>query len=161
MIYKKSEIDKSLVTCPYEEQEDYIYIEDEYTNNVLRLAGYSDISRRDFIDLCFDKILVDKLLPYALKSPEYGYLYARNTLKGRFELGEQAIATEPVFSYYYARDILKGRFEIAEPVIATYPKHSYWYARDVLGGRFELGEPVIATNKNYKKQYEERFGVKL
>ena len=39
MIYKKDNIDMSLVTSDYEEERAYIYISDEYTNNILKLSG--------------------------------------------------------------------------------------------------------------------------
>ena len=36
------------VQCPYEEEKGYIYIADDYTNNILKLSGYSDIDQGDF-----------------------------------------------------------------------------------------------------------------
>ena len=43
MIYKQDNIDMSLVQCPYEEEKGYIYIADDYTNNILKLSGYDEI----------------------------------------------------------------------------------------------------------------------
>ena len=78
----------SLVQCPYEEEEEdgYIYIADEYTNNILKLSGYSDINIHDYHYLCGCNILADFLYEYALKSAEYTYIYH-------------------LFSYYYPRII--------------------------------------------------------
>ena len=187
MIYKKDDIDMSLVTCPYEEQSGYIAIEDEYTNNVLKLSGYIEIKSYDFFNICDKRIFVDKLEPYALKSPINGVYYAQYILKGRFELGEAIISTnaecayfyasyvldrrfelgEPViatnaeYSYMYAADLMPNRFELGEPVIATNAHYSYRYACDVLKGRFDLGEPTITTNTNYKKLYERHFSIAI
>jgi hypothetical protein len=43
----------------------------------------------------------------------------------------------------YARNVIKGRFELGEPVIAKDAQRSFMYARNVIKGRFELGEPKI------------------
>lgn len=69
--------------------------------------------------------------------------YAENVLKGRFELGESAIASDDYWSLRYAFYVLKGRFELGEPVIANNRRRAFEYAKDVLKGRFELGEPAI------------------
>ena len=53
MIYKQDNIDMSLVQCPYEEEKGYIYIADDYTNNILKLSGYDEISDDDFKFMCF------------------------------------------------------------------------------------------------------------
>ena len=46
----------------------YIYIADDYTNNILKLSGYDEISDDDFKFMCFYKALVEYLSEYALKS---------------------------------------------------------------------------------------------
>lgn len=90
MIYNKNKIDMSLVNCPFEEQGRYIYIEDEYTNILLKLSGYTEINIYDFQFLCMRGIFINKLEPYSLKSREYRYWYehALYVGKGRiFRLG--------------------------------------------------------------------------
>jgi hypothetical protein len=99
------------------------------------------------------------------KSAEYSYLYARNILEGRFELGrfelgEPAIAKSAEYSYLYAADVLNGKFPLGEPAIAKSAKYSYYYAEDVLHGKFPLGEPEIAKKANLWKEYCEIFGIK-
>jgi hypothetical protein len=74
--------------------------------------------------------------------------YAETVLKGRFELGESAIASDDYWSLRYAFYVLKGRFELGEPVIANNGRRAFEYANDVLKGRFELGEPVILHSHN-------------
>ena len=175
----------SLVQCPYEEEKGYIYIADDYTNNILKLSGYSDISDEDFKFACFYKALVEYLPEYALKSAsnaynyaqyilgsafplgepiiatnaECSYSYAVEVIKSRFELGENAISSNGLYSCQYAEYVLKGRFELGEPIIATNSKLSYWYARDVLKGRFELGESAIAADPLYNKGYKLLIGI--
>ena len=153
MIYKKENIDMSLVQCSYDEDRGYIYISDEYANNVLKLSGYDEIGEDDFKSLCHYKKLVKYLPEYTLKSPSNAYHYALWVLKGRFELGEKLIATDPHYSYYYAGDVVKDRFVLGEPVIATNALYSYRYALAVIKGRFELGEPVVATDAYYSYMY--------
>ena len=145
----------SLVQCPYEEEEEdgYIYIADEYTNNILKLSGYSDINIHDYHYLCGCNILADFLYEYALKSAEYAYIYAHDVIDGKFINGENIISKSPKYSYMYARHILDGRFELGDPVIATNAHYSYWYANYVLNGRFELGEPAIAADPEYSYKY--------
>ncbi len=52
---------------------------------------------------------------------EASMLYARNTLKGRFELGEAIIATNAVWSYFYAHDVLKDKFPKGEAIMRNTP----------------------------------------
>ena len=59
MIYNKDDIDISLVQCPHEEEHGFIYISDEYTNNILKLSDYSDINVKDYHYLCRRNILAD------------------------------------------------------------------------------------------------------
>ena len=56
MIYKKDDIDMSLVSCDFEENSGYIYVTDSFTNDLLKLSGYSDISETDFYQLCSSAI---------------------------------------------------------------------------------------------------------
>ena len=84
MIYKKYNIDMSLVQCPYEGVHGYIYIADDYTNNILKLAGYSDINEYDFYVLCNGRIFETATYEYALKSAINAYNYAAYILEGVF-----------------------------------------------------------------------------
>ena len=88
---------------------------------------------------------------------ECSYHYAKDVLKGRFELGEPIIAQCAHHAYHYARNVLKGRFELGEPVIAK-GAWSYHYALNVLDGRFELGEPAILKSV-YAKEYKRKFNI--
>ena len=45
-------------------------------------------------------------------------LYAVHTLKERFEEAEDIIATDSGASYNYAKDVIKGRWEMGEEAIA-------------------------------------------
>lgn len=98
--------------------------------------------------------------PAIAKRAEYAYYYARDVLKSRFKLGEEAIAKSAYYSIMYAGKVLKGRFELGEPAISTSPAKSIAYAR-LIGGKFPLGEPAIATNPGYSCVYailnNERF----
>ena len=161
MIYIKDNIDMSLVQCPYEEEQGYIYISDEYTNSVLKLSGYNDIDEYDFQTMCRYKFLESRLYEYAHTSTPNAYYYSRNVLCGRFELGEPVIAKYPYYSICYARDVLKCRFELAEPIIATHSYFSYWYADEVVKGRFELGENAISSDTNIKNKYKQLTGIEL
>lgn len=63
------------------------------------------------------------------ESPIRSYRYGKEVLKGRFELGEGAIATDAQVSYLYARDVLKGRFLLGETPISKSPHYSFMYSR--------------------------------
>jgi hypothetical protein len=93
MIYKKENIDMSLVQCPYEEEQGYIHISDDYTNNVLKLSGYGDINGSEYSEVCNYNVLRDYVISYVSKGPIYSYLYARYVIKGRFAFGEPLIAS--------------------------------------------------------------------
>ena len=97
MIYKKDTIDMSLVQCQYEEEHEYIYIADEYTNNILKLSGYNDIDEDDYVSICASGKFTSLPYYYSTKSYRNAYHYARRVLNGRFELGEKLIATDKVY----------------------------------------------------------------
>ena len=73
--------------------------------------------------LAFEKYAQDAYLAYC---------YARDLIKGRFELAEPTIAQDANLAYYYARDVIKGRFELAEPTIAQDASYAYYYVRDLI-----------------------------
>lgn len=101
MIYIKDNIDMSLVQCPYTEDYEYIYIGDDYTNNILKLSGYSDIDQDDFYTICTNYLLLDYLSEYQIKSPKHAFYYSYYIVRGRFELGEPIIATRPDYTHSY------------------------------------------------------------
>ncbi len=96
-------------------------------------------------------------LKLALESPEKAYLYAKNVIKGRFELGEEAISKNAYSSFYYALDVLKplgiDRFELGEEAISKDAEYSYFYALYVLKSRFEQGEEAISKDAHYSYRY--------
>jgi hypothetical protein len=73
---------------------------------------------------------------------------------------EYIFAQDPKLSYLYAKDILKARFELGEYSIAKDPYYSLYYAAHILKNRFPQGEPVIKNSK-FKKIYELAFNCKL
>ena len=153
MIYKKEDIDMSLVQCPYEEERGYICIEDEYTNNILKLSGYSDIGEHDFYVLCNGRIFEKATYEYALKSASNAYNYAHDRIGSVFPLGEEIIAADTYYSFIYAKYVIQGRFELGENAIATSALFSYRYAVEVIKERFELGEQAISTDASYSFAY--------
>jgi hypothetical protein len=69
---------------------------------------------------------------YSFTYPQWGCLYARNVIKGRWEQAEPIIATDPYWAYSYALNVLKGRFEFGEPIIAKNRTCALQYVRHVL-----------------------------
>ena len=66
---------------------------------------------------------------------------------------EAIIATNSCYSYLYAKDVIKGRWELGEAIIATDAYWSYYYARDVIKGRFPLGESLSLIAKIGRWKY--------
>ena len=87
-------------------------------------------------------------------NPKYAYEYARDILKGPFELGEAIIATDSKQSYDYANRVLHGPFPLGEKAISTSPYYSFQYAM-LLKRRFHLGERTISKSDLYKEKYEQ------
>jgi hypothetical protein len=73
---------------------------------------------------------------------------------------EPIIATSVHCSYCYARDTIKGRFELAENKISKHPYFAFAYATLCLKSRFKLGELVIKDTE-YQEVYEHHFNCKL
>ena len=46
------------------------------------------------------------------------YLYSKDILTSRFEIGEEAISMNGLYSYLYANEVLKSRFILGEEVIS-------------------------------------------
>ena len=73
---------------------------------------------------------------------------------------EAYISKSSIESYFYARDILKGRFELGEPAISLDAQWVFMYANRVLHDRLILGEKVIKDSA-YRTHYETKFNIKL
>ena len=102
MMYCIDNIDMSIVQCSYEQEQYYIYIKDEYTNNILQLAGYKDISEDDYEYILVKDIFRNYHREYALKSAKNAFIYSRDVIRGRFVEAEKIIATDSIYSYKYA-----------------------------------------------------------
>jgi hypothetical protein len=89
------------------------------------------------------------------KNGYYSLLYARNIIKGRFELGEKNISRCAEHSYLYAYHALRGRFQKGERIISKSAHWSFYYALNVIKGRFELGEKPISRDEEYSQMYAE------
>jgi len=96
-----------------------------------------------------------KLEPIIIKNVFYSYLYAKDVIKGKWELGEPTISKDARYSFLYALDVIKGRWEKGEPVISKDACYSYCYARDVIKGRLPdfMHNQMILENNRYTKDY--------
>jgi len=63
----------------------------------------------------------------------------------RMKKFSQAFTHDPAAALAYAQYIEKGRFEEGEDMIATNAEHAYDYAINTIGGRFEKGEEAMKT----------------
>lgn len=106
-------------------------------------------------DNCFDKRhpTYEQCLKTISEDAECSLKTAQDIIKGKFELGENAISKNPSCSYWYAKDVIKQRFELGEPSIARNDQYSFDYARNVIRGRFEMGEKSIAQNEHLAFRY--------
>lgn len=88
-----------------------------------------------------------------LTTPENAYNFANRIVEGRWERGEDVIATSPKYTYLYAKDCLKNeRFPKGEPAIAKHAGASVLYAANIIGGAFPMAEDSII--KNHRTSYE-------
>lgn len=99
----------------------------------------------EFEEVALKPLAIKGLELIMAEDAEYSYYYAEDVLKGRFELGEPAIAQDYFFSMTYARDVICGDFPLGEKAISQDFASSYHYA-NALGKRFELGEKKIAES---------------
>lgn len=93
-----------------------------------------------------DIIVTDKYAAF-----EYASTCSKRVIKA-----EPAIAKSPTLSLSYAANVIKGRFEAGEAAIATDSYSSLKYAI-LLGTRFELGEPAISMVQCYWEEYRAQF----
>lgn len=89
------------------------------------------------------------------EEPEYSISYALFRQEP-FELGEKAIAKRARSSYTYATVIKKGRFELGEEAIAVDPYFATRYAI-FLNTPFPLAEPVIKSVESLWREYKQKF----
>ena len=66
--------------------------------------------------------------------PHWSWCYA-NLLGERWEMGEKAIATDASSSVFYAYYVLRGRFELGEEAINKNPKCKENYEKSVLNDK--------------------------
>jgi len=100
---------------------------------------------------------IPKLEPTIIQDAEYSYLYARDIIKGRWELAEPIISKDAFYSYRYATDVIKDRFIIAEPTISKDAQYSYYYAKYVIEGKLPdfMHNQMILENNEYTRKYIE------
>lgn len=68
-------------------------------------------------------------------TPLNAFIYARDTVRGRWLEGESIILTNPHLTCEYARDVIKGRWKDAELIISD--AHAAWYDAEhiILSGK--------------------------
>jgi len=78
-----------------------------------------------------ETFLSQEFVDVIASDPKYAVQYADNVLNySRFPEGENAIATSARYSYMYALTIIQGRWEPGEDIIATneeYKQKYYWF----------------------------------
>jgi hypothetical protein len=126
---------------------------------------HHDAAHEQLLHLFWEKyvdtpIELKKREQYIAESAEHSYMYAKDILKGPFEVGEEAISKSALYSYCYSSIVLKGPFKAGEAAIATSTMFSYLYAVNVLKGQFKAGEAAIATSP-YKDDYEAFVGYEI
>lgn len=104
-----------------------------------------------------------ELEPIIATDAEFSFDYAENILKGRFPLGEKAIANaytdgNTSLTFLYARDVIQGPWPPGEKGIATNAFCSFKYATKVLRNRFPSGEPQILSDNAYSGTYLRYLG---
>jgi len=91
-------------------------------------------------------------------TPQEAYYKAKAyNLGNRMPEIEPTIIKDAEYSYLYARDIIKGKWELGEPIISKYVYWSYLYATDVIEGKLPdfMHNQMILENNEYAKQYIE------
>jgi len=70
---------------------------------------------------------------------------------------EPTISKDAQYSFLYARDIIKGKWELGEPIISKYAYLSYYYALYVIKGKLPdfMHNQMILENNEYTKNYIE------
>ena len=77
------------------------------------------------------------------RDPRWSFMYARDTIKGRWIVGEEAIAKSSYYSFFYAKEIVNGRWPEGERAIMANNTHWHWYIEYVLKRIRSNAEPVM------------------
>ena len=139
---------------------------DKYKSNDKELKKREDAIANEQRKAVFyaHSVLNGKRFPKAeiniAKDPESAYLYSKFIIKGPWEPGEKAIATDIAFSMRYASKIIGGQWEPGEDTISKDPKYSFDYATTVIHDKFPKGEKTI-LNSQYKNKYLNFLETKL
>lgn len=112
------------------------------------------LANTDIIRSRVDSAIMADILKYASRSPVHSLIYVKSGIEVKKNEMINRMATAPKESYLYARQVLRDRFELGEKSIATDAFYSYMYSRYVLHSRFKLGEPVINTDEEYSYKYD-------
>jgi len=95
-------------------------------------------------------------------TPKEAYYKAKKSGKRIPEL-EGILLKDAVYSYLYAKEIIKGIWELAEPVISQDAFVSYCYAKNVIKGKLPdfMHNQMILENDKYAKEYIEFISKNL
>lgn len=85
------------------------------------------------------------------------FVYARDILKDRFELGEDIISKNAWYSCNYSISVLKGRFELGESAICTSGYNSHRYALYAQKNNFHIDIEIITKATHYRDEYRKMF----
>jgi len=96
-----------------------------------------------------------ELEPTISKDAFSSYCYAKNVIKGKWELAETTISKDVCYSYCYALHVIEGRFILGETAIIKDTQYSYCYAKNVIKGRLPdfMHNQMILSNDEYTKEY--------
>lgn len=81
------------------------------------------------------------------------YLYARDVIRGPFQLGEDVISTDSYYSYFYVLHVIKKPWKKGEEIISKDSEFSYEYARNIIKGLFKKGEDAIIRKPSLSYKY--------
>jgi len=89
-------------------------------------------------------------------TPQEAY-YKAEELGKRIPKLEPTISKDVHYGYYYAINIIKGKWELAEPTISKDTHYSYLYAKYAIKGKLPdfMHNQMILENNEYTKQYIE------
>ena len=65
----------------------------------------------------------------------------------------EQIASNPQTAYYFAKEVVKGKWELGEKAISKTPRTAFYYALVCLRGPFELGKYTIEQSHQFKYRY--------
>jgi len=87
----------------------------------------------------------------------YQAYYKAIELGKRIPKLEPTISKDAFSSFYYAKNVIKGKWELAEPTISKDAQYSYYYAKYVIEGKLPdfMHNQMILNNNEYTKYYIE------